>query len=227
MSPTVVVSNAVATSSPAVVSITINAASSAAGTLDSTFNGGAGSFTKANTAGGTSDPTNDQGNAITVDGNGNIIVAGSSVESSSGKSYMAVWRLTSVGIIDTSFNSTGHYFVTGTDGGTSDAANAVTIDGSGNIVVAGSSVDSGGKSYMAVWRLTNAGILDTTFNKTGYFTYTGTAGGSSDAANAVTIDGSGNIVVADQFERLRQFLYGSMAINHRAHLTLLLTPQVT
>src|SRR5439155_1418260 len=122
----------------------------AAGALDTTFNGTG----KVTTAIGASD---DVGTAVAIDGSGRIVVAGYSYN---GSNYdIAVVRYTAAGALDTTFNGTGK--VTTAIGAGDDVGRAVAIDGSGRIVVAGSSYN--GSNYdIAVVRYTAAGALDTT-----------------------------------------------------------------
>lgn len=78
----------------------------------------------------------------------------------SGFNNVQLSRYTSAGILDTTFNATG---TVTTAIGTNSQANALTIDGSANIIVGGNSDDN-----FLVARYTSAGILDTTFNTSGY-----------------------------------------------------------
>ncbi len=168
------------------------------GTLDTTGFGGGSGFTKI--TGSTGSGTGDAGRALILDGSGNIVVVGQSVTAALA-THMAVWRYTSAGVLDTTFGTGGVFHMTSTVvGGTGqDIANAVAIDGSGRIVVAGTSRDSSFRTNLAVWRLTSSGALDTTFGSpNGFVTKIGTAGASGDLdqGNAVAIDSQGRIIVA-------------------------------
>jgi len=160
------------------------------GSLDTTFNT-TGYVTQAGTAGG----NDDEAYAVAVDSLGRIVVEGLSKDAS-GHWEMAVWRYTSTGGLDTTFNGTGYVTQVGTAGGNDDEGYSVAVDSLGRVVVAGLSKDIGGFDNMAVWRYTNAGSLDTTFNGTGYVVHLGAAGGNIDGANALALDGQGQIVVA-------------------------------
>lgn len=160
------------------------------GTLDTTFNG-TGFVTKTGTSGG----NNDDGSAVMLDSQGKIVVAGYSVDASNNW-YVAVWRFTNTGSPDTSFNGTGYVLKTGTSGANDDTGSAVALDSHGNIVVAGASADASSNSYVAVWRYTSAGILDISFNGTGYVTQASAASGTSAWGAGMALDSLGRIVVA-------------------------------
>ena len=121
---------------------------SAAGALDTTF-GGAGFVVHDGAAGGSDD---DFGRAITTDGSGNILVAGSS--RSSGNGDMAIWRYTAAGALDTTFGAPDGFVVhdSAAGGSGADIGFAITTDGSGNILVAGSSSNGAGNRDLAIWR---------------------------------------------------------------------------
>jgi uncharacterized delta-60 repeat protein len=121
----------------------------------------------------------DTATAMTLQSDGKIVVAGNE----SGKFLVA--RFNTDGTFDTTFGNSGE---TNIPFEFSAAANAVAIDGSGNIVVAGSVNDDGDGSDFAVARLTPDGLLDSTFQATGTFTYD-FAGGES-FADAVAFQGN-------------------------------------
>src|SRR5262245_5160909 len=155
------------------------AALGAAGDLDTTF--GSPVVTPIGTAW-------DYGLAVKIDGSGRIVVAGNSQNPTFD---FAVARYNANGTLDPTFNGTGKVVTpigAGTDGG-----DAVAIDGSGRIVVAGSSVNGINRDF-AVARYDANGTLDPTFNGTGKVTTD--VGGARDDGNAVAIDSSGRIVVA-------------------------------
>ncbi len=162
------------------------------GTLDSTFNG-TGILSHNNAAGGNYD---DQGNAIVIDGNGKILVAGQSSRSSTNLD-MALWRYTAGGTLDTTFNGSGFVVSNGAAGGNGyDAGNGIAIDGNGKILVAGCSTNAAGNYDMVLWRYNDDGTPDTTFNGTGIVVSNGAAGGNSyDAGYGIAIDANGKILV--------------------------------
>ncbi len=163
------------------------------GTLDTAF-GGTGYVAHNNAAGGSG---NDMGNAVSIDSSGKIVVAGQSVSASGGWD-MVVWRYNTDGTLDDTFNGTGYAAHNNAAGGNSaDYGNAVAIDASGKIVVAGYSLNAAGNFDMVVWRYNTDGTIDDTFNGTGYAVHDGAAGGTaSDIGYAVTLDSSGRILVA-------------------------------
>ena len=159
------------------------------GALDTTFNG-TGVLVDDSAAGGS---THDQGTAIHIDGSGRILVAGFSDQTPTNRD-VAVWRMSSAGVLDTGFDSDGIFTHDGAAGGEDDSANDIITDSSGNLYVVGRADSVGNLGDMAVWKLTDAGALDTTFNGTGFFTQNGAAGGSgTDTATAVVIDDEGQI----------------------------------
>lgn len=113
---------------------------------------------------------------------------------------MVIWRYTSAGILDASFNpSLGGYVVSQNFGSAldifSDEGKAVTFDASGHILVTG--IRNNVNADMAVWRYNSNGTPDTTFNGTGYVTLNGSGGASgSESGYGIVIDENGKLVVA-------------------------------
>ena len=137
--------------------------------------------------------TDDIGNAIVIQKDGKIVVAGES------NSNFAVARYNTDGSLDSTFNPIGVLpgtVTTNFDGG-SDIGNAVALQKDGKIVVAGRS-EAGGFSDFAVARYNTDGSLDVTFNPTGSLpgTVTTNFDGTFDAGNAVALQKDGKIVVA-------------------------------
>ncbi len=125
------------------------------GSLDTSFNG-TGYMTHSSAAGG----NYDFAKTISVDGNGKIVVAGTSKDAG-GDPDFAVWRINTDGTLDSTFNGTGF---TSVDLGLGDeSAVDIAIESSGRIVVLGSYV-SGGTNYMAHFRLSANGILDNIYD---------------------------------------------------------------
>jgi uncharacterized delta-60 repeat protein len=161
------------------------------GTLDTTFNG-SGIFVHDNAAGGN---LNDQGNDIALDGNGKIIVVGFSDQTITNRD-MAIWKLNANGTLDTSFDADGFVTEDGTLSGEDDVANALVIDAANNIFVTGQADTPANSGDMIVWKFNSTGLIDTTFNGTGFFSLNGTAGGSNlDAGIDLTLDSSGSLYV--------------------------------
>jgi uncharacterized delta-60 repeat protein len=117
---------------------------------------------------------NDAGYDIAIDGSGRILVTGTTDDGLGQK--MAVWRFMPDGTLDAGFGSGGTYIDGDLSGsGESSAGFSIDIDAAGNIVIGGS-VDRDTDEKSAVWRLTSAGVLDTTFNPAA--TLTTVAGGA-------------------------------------------------
>jgi uncharacterized delta-60 repeat protein/uncharacterized repeat protein (TIGR01451 family) len=146
------------------------------GSLDSTFgiNG-----IKTTYSGGP-----DGGNAVAIQSDGRIVVAGDA-----GGDFGVV-RYNDEGDLDSTFGIGG---VVKTDFGASDGASAIGIQTDGKIVVAGTIDDPySTDSDMGVVRYNSDGNLDSTFGISGMVT---TDLGGSDAGRAVAIQSDGKIVV--------------------------------
>ncbi|MDD2943769.1 MAG: carboxypeptidase regulatory-like domain-containing protein, partial [bacterium] len=137
-----------------------------------------------------------QGQDVVVDSLGRVIVAGVS-RPNGGDSNATVWRYLANGNLDTTFNGTGYITL---DGGAGlawgdDMANSLALDASGDIFIAGSSMNASDNLDVTVWKITaTTGLLDTTFNGTGYISYHGSAGDNgNDVAADLTLDVTGNL----------------------------------
>lgn len=163
------------------------------GSLDPTF-AGRGWVLHDSAAGGLD---RDEGRALALDPLGRIVAAGSSI-SPAGDTDMVIWRFDEDGLLDPTLGGRGwivHDDAAG--GGGADEGNAVALDGSGRILVAGSSVNAAGNPDMAIWRFEADGSPDVTFNEQGWFVHDGAAGGSGeDLGLAITLDSRGRILVA-------------------------------
>jgi uncharacterized delta-60 repeat protein len=159
-----------------------------AGVLDTTFStDGVSTFRgKANTA--------DAGNAVALQANGKIVVAG---QTSNGDNNDAlVLRFNPDGTRDTVFSTDGVVVFDG-DGNGDDAAKAVAIQAvDGRIVVAGQT-SNGFNSDVLIMRFNKDGTPDTAFSADGVVTFNGTANGE-DSGNAVAVQTDGKIVVVGQ-----------------------------
>ncbi len=146
------------------------------GTLDSTF----GTNGKVITDFGTG---NDEGQSVTIQPDGKIVVAGYN------SSDFALARYLSDGSLDLGFGTSGK--VT-TDFGSSDEAYGVTMQSDGKILLAGRRYGTGGKG-IALARYHADGSLDTSFGVGGLVTTSvGTVG---DAAYSIALQSDGKIVV--------------------------------
>jgi uncharacterized delta-60 repeat protein len=158
------------------------------GSLDTTF----GNNGVANTSFG----GDDTASAVTLLGNGDILVAGTSTTIVNGQatgSQFALAEYTSAGVLDTSFgNGTGMALTSfSTIPGTlsNDVAHAVTVGPDGTIYVGGSS-DAGGQGLdFAVAAYTPAGTLSTTFGTNGKVLLDFSEGADSIASLAMSPNG--------------------------------------
>ncbi|MBF0362808.1 MAG: hypothetical protein HQK49_17450 [Oligoflexia bacterium] len=179
------------------------------GILDTTFSDD-GIFTHNNAALGDSD---DHAYSVAIDSNNKIVVAGDSTNAALNLD-MAVWRLSSTGVLDNTFNSSGggngiFTHNSAAAGNSNDGASEVKIQSDGKIVIFGYSTAAASNIDMAIWRLGADGTLDVSsksaksandnpFNTTvGYFTHNSAAGGNGeDRANTgIIIEESGSFLV--------------------------------
>ncbi len=149
--------------------------------LDSTF-GGDGKVT-------TDFGENDVGNAVALQKDGKIVMAGRSGPGF-GASDFAIARYNADGNLDASFG-TGGLVTTTFDG--DDSGRAVALQKNGKIVVAGSSSIGFGPSDFAIARYNVDGSLDASFGTGGLVT---TTFGGDDSGNALVLQKDGKIVVA-------------------------------
>lgn len=105
----------------------------------------------------------DNANAVAVQPDGKIVVAGTTFIG--GQGDFAVARLNQDGTLDPTFDGDGRV-TTDSGGNQPDATLAVTLQPDGKIIVVGSS-DAGGVRRFAVIRYNTDGSLDTSFNETG------------------------------------------------------------
>jgi uncharacterized delta-60 repeat protein len=164
-----------------------------AGLADTTFGTSQGRATFTMGAGDVAFPT-----CVRVDGTGRAIVAGFSTPSGGGAMRFAVARLTTAGVPDTTFASTGKI---ATPIGTGDAsALALAIQVDGKPVVVGFATGAGGRQDFAVARYATTGALDSTFvgdaAGSGIVTTDTSATDQFERARAVAIASDGKIVVA-------------------------------
>jgi uncharacterized delta-60 repeat protein len=137
----------------------------------------------------------DEGWSVAIDGSGRIIVGGVSDQGGATGFDFAVARLNDDGTLDTSFSGDGRATVD--FGSVDDYGRSVAIDGSGRIVVVGTTIQaqggSTGPSDFAIARLNDDGTLDTSFSDDGRATVD--FGNGLDSGFSVAIDGSGRIIV--------------------------------
>lgn len=107
------------------------------------------------------DANDDKANAVAIQADGKIILAGYSKDLIHGKRF-ALARYTTAGVLDTTFGTNGKV-VTAIGISRDDEIFALAIDGQDRIVVGGSSYDRTNGYQFALARYTTAGALDTTF----------------------------------------------------------------
>jgi uncharacterized repeat protein (TIGR01451 family)/uncharacterized delta-60 repeat protein len=150
----------------------------------------------------------DAANAIAIDTNNNIVVAGRAdkVEGPNcigpSRALFAIARyLGTTGELDSSFDANGRKTV---EFDSDDRANGLAIDANGRIIVVGKTEDEfDDEQDFAIARLTSAGATDTTFGiggkvRTSFANINTNNSLSRDEAFAVAIDGNGRFVVVGQ-----------------------------
>jgi uncharacterized delta-60 repeat protein len=143
-----------------------------------------------------SDSHEDVAKAIAIAPEGKIVVAGSTTNAST-PTDAVVWRLTTAGARDTTFDTDGQADV---DAGGVEVANAVAVQPDDKIVLAGSSSVGAHGSEAVVWRLTpdggtgaTNGALDPTFDTDGA---AGIENGGFANARAIALQPDGKILLA-------------------------------
>jgi len=169
------------------------------GTLDTTFN----STGKVITPIGSSD---DQANAIVLQPDGKLVVAGSS---NNGIDFdFALVRYNVNGTLDTTFNVTG--MVTTPIGAGNDGAFSLVLQNDGKPVAAGAS-HTGSNSVFALARYNSDGSLDSTFNGTGKVTTS--IGGTFDEVQALVLQPDGKLVAAGSTDNGANFDFALVRYN--------------
>jgi uncharacterized delta-60 repeat protein len=147
------------------------------------------------------------GNAIALDPDGNIYVAGGSFNVSGiipnphgpdikiGKGNMVIWKCRPDGTLDTSFGDNGKVLKNNSAGGDSlDGGSNIIIEPSGNIVVAGtSSYQNSWKQYSVIWRYNANGVPDTSFTDGSHEGYVVNYLCSTAASKTLAVDPAGKI----------------------------------
>lgn len=157
-----------------------------AGSLDTTFGSGGVAVTPVGTG-------EDVPHAVAVQGDGKLIVAGSSASNVSDD--FAVVRYTRDGALDPTFGAGGK--VTIDFAGKSDTARAVALQADGKIVVAGGATTAGNEERFGVARLNLDGTLDSSFGSGGKVV-TAFTGSSADRASAILMQPDGSVLVGGQ-----------------------------
>lgn len=164
------------------------------GTLDLTF-GGQGFVVHDNAAGGNS---YDYGYDITTDAQGRVLATGISfnADTPTPDYDMVVWRYTSAGALDTSFDGKGWTTIHDAAGGDDyDIGRALVLDATGRLLVIGGSTGSDAGFDMALWAFAEDAAPDPSLGGTGTVLRDGTAGGSGyDDPFDLVIDAAGRIL---------------------------------
>jgi uncharacterized delta-60 repeat protein len=135
------------------------------------------------------------GRALVVQSDGKIVVVGdeSSTVSDSSDKRILITRFSDLGILDTSFGSSGRFISSSNEKG---QAQDVVIDSSGRIIFTGSIVGTVAPDAAIVGRLTNAGSLDTSFATQGYLI---NEFDGDPRLNAIAIRPNGNLVAVGTY----------------------------
>ena len=131
--------------------------------------------------------------AITLDSSGNIFVAGTSTQPTTGKDF-ALARFNADGTLYSNFGNGG--LVTTDFAGYDDVATAIAIQANGEILLAGTSDQGGGYDTFALARYNTDGSLDGNFGENYDGLVTTDFGDGSDHATGVTLQSDGKIVVS-------------------------------
>ncbi len=132
-----------------------------------------------------------QGHALLVQANGDIVLGGNTLDAAGNPSQMAVVRYLPGGVLDPSFGVAGQAVLS--LGSAAASANGMAIDRNGRIILGGSI----GGTFGLV-RINRLGILDRTFGVNGVTTasFTDNTGQPLQARiNAIALDQAGNILV--------------------------------
>jgi uncharacterized delta-60 repeat protein len=126
---------------------------------------------------------------LLIQGDGKIVVAGTSATNSPGSDFAAV-RLNADGSLDTGYNGGGK--VTVSLSGGIDKANAAALQADGKLVIAGRATGAANNDY-AVVRINTDGSVDTTFAGTGKLVLP--VGAGTDVITSIAVLGDGGILL--------------------------------
>lgn len=167
----------------------------------------------------------DAANAVAVQSDGHIVIAGSCSDGAPGTIKAVVVRYTTSGVLDASFGNGGVVKQPFLGTGNNDQLKALVIQPDGCLVVAGFSSDGGGQKLLLM-RYTPQGTLDLTFGTGGIVkqSFLG-AGITQDSGNALVLQPDGKIVVVGQsdvgvdtyFVMLRYFSSGLLDQSFGTH----------
>ena len=172
---------------------------------------GNGNFVWSRNIGG---PSSDISYAMTLDGDGNVYVAGSYADTVDFDPGVGISNLTSAGSWDaflSKFDGDGNLIWVKSMGGVSyDSSNAVTVDSNGNVYIAGYYSDTVDfDPGEGISNMTSAGSSDaflSKFDGDGNFIWAKSMGGiSDDKSYDIAVDGSGSIFVSGYFSETADF----------------------
>jgi len=103
---------------------------------------------------------NDQALALSLDGQGRILMTGTNDNIWYGNTNMILWRYSADGVLDTTLNSAGFVIPDWTTAGLgNERGRAVTVGPDGTILIAGERTQSSGSTDAVLWRYSDTGIL--------------------------------------------------------------------
>lgn len=155
------------------------------GSLDTTFDGDGKVVTSIG--------ENDQANAIAIQPDGKILLAGGDIHVDTGSSFKLL-RYNTNGSLDLSFSNDGKVTI---PNGSASVVNSIDLQSDGKIVAAGATRDAAGDFDFALARLNTDGSLDTSFDGDGRV-QTALLPGSLELAFAVAVSPDGQIVAAGE-----------------------------
>jgi uncharacterized delta-60 repeat protein len=161
------------------------------------------------------------GNAVVVQADDRIVVAGATLDARGAEVAGLVARYLPAGGVDATFGSQGSVTTTVGTGGSA-AARAVALQGDGKMVVAGDFLVGGDERGIFVARYGRDGTLDPTFGRAGL--WTAPLGQYGDSLQAVAVDGSGRVVAAGYATGGAQCAPGATGLCHHDLLVVRLTP---
>lgn len=148
--------------------------------------------------------------AIAIQLDGKIVVAGDTTSNTGGSQNMVVARVNANGSLDASFGAgtadgTPDGVVSISLGDGNDEAKAVAIQADGKIVIAGNTVGSNDSSNIAVARLNSDGSLDVTFGA-------GNADGTQDGVVAISLSNGDDKAKAVALQADGKILVGGVTV---------------
>lgn len=153
------------------------------------------------------------GNAVVIQSNGKIVIAGQSVAIGGSAPNIQLVRLNSNGSLDSDFESDGK--VTTDIGSAEENALSLALQSDGKIIVGGLS-GSFGSTEMTLLRYNSDGSLDTTFSSDGIATINFAP--NNESANSVAIQSDGKIITAGYADLGGQVVFALIRLNSNGAL---------